>query len=189
MSATERKKRGRPRRYDMQPVPPERVANREAAYAVALLDELLERLIDLIADLPQAALDYVPEGTTNSIGVLVLHMAGVEARWIARSTQVSISADLEQLLGPGRDDVGDLPASVASAAQLITLCRRVRREVTDPALSSLPDVDVEIPDERSQMTVRQVLMHLVWGWTYHSGQVGLLRRLWGARYGWSLAAR
>ena len=36
------------------------------------------------------------------------------------------------------------------------------------------------------MTVRGVLMHLVWHWTYHSGQVGLLRRLWGhARYKWT----
>ena len=189
MNSMERKKRGRPRRYDILSVPPERVANREAAYAVALLDELLERLCDLIVDLPQAALDYVPEGTTNSIGALVLHMGAVEARWIARSTQVSIAADLEQLLGPRRDDAGDLPPSVVSAAQLIALCRRVRREVTDPALSALSDIDVEIPDERSQMTVRQVLMHLIWQWTYHSGQVGLLRRLWGARYQWSLAAR
>jgi uncharacterized damage-inducible protein DinB len=164
------------------------VADREAAYAVALLDELLERLFDLITDLPQAALDYAPQGTTNSIGVLVLHMAGVEARWIARSTQVSIPPDLEQLLGPRRDACGDLPPSAVSADQLIALCHRVRHEVTEPALSSLPGIDIEIPDERSQMTVRQVLMHLIWQWTYHSGQVGLLRRLWGARYQWSLAA-
>jgi uncharacterized damage-inducible protein DinB len=148
----------------------------------------LERLVDLIADLPQAALDYTPEGTTNSIGKLVLHMAAVEARWIERSTPMAISADLEQLLGPRRDGAGDLPPSVHSAEELIALCRRVRREVTDPALSALPDIDVEIPDERSQMTVRQVLMHLIWGWTYHSGQVGLLRRLWGARYQWTLGA-
>jgi uncharacterized damage-inducible protein DinB len=166
----------------MQPVPPERVANREAAYAVALLDELLERLFDLIVDLPQAAMDYVPQGTTSSIGVLVLHVAGVEARWIARSTQVSIPPDLEQLLGPRRDASGNLQPSVASTDQLIALCRRVRHEVTEPALSSLPSIDIGIPDERSQMTVRQVLMHLIWQWTYHSGQVGLLRRLWGARY-------
>jgi uncharacterized damage-inducible protein DinB len=40
------------------------------------------------------------------------------------------------------------------------------------------------------MTVRGVLMHLVWHWTYHSGQVGLLRRLWGqGRYKWTFDRR
>jgi uncharacterized damage-inducible protein DinB len=181
---------GRPRRYDIRPVSRERVANREAAYAVALLDELSERLFDLISDLPQEALDFVPEGTTNSIAMLVLHMASAEAGWIARSTRASIAPELEQLLRAGRQGgSGDLPPSSSSPEQLIELCRRVRQEVTDPALSSLPDIDFEIPGERGAMTLRQVLMHLIWHWTYHSGQVGSLRRLWGSRYKWTFAAR
>jgi uncharacterized damage-inducible protein DinB len=164
-----------------------------AAYAVAMLDELSERLFDLIADLPQDALDYVPEGSTNSIAMLVIHMAWAEAGWIARVTQTAIPAELEQRLLPGRqDNSGDLPAFSAQVAsdQLVGWCRRVRQEVTKPALTPVQDVDLEVGTGRRPMTVRGVLMHLVWHWTYHSGQVGLLRRLWGQRrYQWTFDHR
>ena len=45
----------RPRRYDLTPIPA--IPHPEAAYAVAALDELRERLCDIIADLPQEAVD------------------------------------------------------------------------------------------------------------------------------------
>ena len=154
---------------------------------MALLEELSERLIDLTADLPQDALDFVPEGTTNSIAMLATHMAWAEASWVSRVTKAAIPADLEKDLLPGKQDAsGDLPPSSAAADQLITYCRRVRQQVTMPALALVKDLDVEVGDERRPMTARGVLMHLVWHWTYHSGQVGLLRRLWGhQRYKWT----
>jgi uncharacterized damage-inducible protein DinB len=77
-----------------------------------------------------------------------------------------------------------------AATPLIALCQRVSAEVTMPALSTLQDIDAEVPDARRPMTVRGVLMHLIWHWTYHSGQVGLLRRLWGeSRYRWTFDQR
>lgn len=176
---------GRPRRYDIHPIMG--FADPDAAYATAILDELLERLSDLIADLPQEALDFVPEGTTNSIAMLVLHMAWAEASWIVRATGVDMPPGLEACLLPGRQDAsGSLPPSSAAVDELIAYCRAVRQEVLKPALAPLEDIDLEVGDERQPMTVRGVLMHLVWHWTYHSGQVGLLRRLWGAaRYRWT----
>jgi uncharacterized damage-inducible protein DinB len=183
-----RERAGRPRRYDLEPVSD--FANRFAGYAVAALDELTERLFDLIADLPQEALDYVPEGATNSIAMLVVHMAWAEAGWIARVTHAPVPADLEQRLQPGRQGAsGELPPFSADGGALIALCQRVRREVTVPALVALADVDAEVPDPQRPMTVRGVLMHLIWHWTYHSGQVGLLRRLWGARYRWTFKGK
>ena len=178
-------KPGRPRRYDLYPAPGFR--NQDAAYAVAALDELGERLFDLVSDLPQDAADFVPKGAINSIAMLVVHMAWAEAGWIARVTQAPIPPDLQQRLRPGRQAAtGDLSPSSVSVSQQIELCRRVRQEVTRPALRSLTDIDVEITDAQRPMTVRGVLMHLIWHWTYHSGQVGLLRRLWGrSRYQWT----
>jgi uncharacterized damage-inducible protein DinB len=179
---------GRPRRYDIQPPPG--FPSPAAGYAFAALNELSDRLFDLISDLPQGALDYVPEGTTNSIAMLAIHMIWAEAGWVSRVTQTALPTDLTQSLQPGRQDAsGELPAWSAPAAHLIELCDRVRREVTEPALAALDDVDVEIPDEHRPMTARGVLMHLVWHWTYHSGQVGLLRRLWGAGYRWTFDRR
>jgi uncharacterized damage-inducible protein DinB len=166
-------------------------ANTGAAYITAMLDELSERLFDVLSDLPQDALDYIPEGTTNSIAMLAVHMAWGEAGWIARVTKAAIPPKLhESLLAGKQNATGDLPASSATVEELIGYCRRVRDEITKPALKLVEDIDVEVGDERRPMTVRGVLMHLVWHWTYHSGQVGLLRRLWGhARYQWTFDQR
>lgn len=178
---------GRPRRYDLQPRP--ECVSPEVGYAIAALDELSERLFDLIADLPQETLDFVPPGTTNSIAMLTVHMAWAEAGWISRVTGTRLPSELEQLLAPGAQDAsGELPPFSMGVERLIELCRRVRQEVTLPVLSSLHDVDAEVRDQRRPMTVRGVLTHLIWHWTYHSGQVGLLRRLWGARYRWTFDA-
>lgn len=177
---------GRPRRYDIRP--PEGFANQEAAYVAAALDELSERAFDLIVDLPQDALDFVPEGATNSMAMLVTHMAWAEASWVSRIASVQLAPDLEQSLRPGRQGPsGELPSFSASASRLTALCQRVRNEVTRPALALVHDVNAEIHDERRSMSVREVLLHLTWHWTYHSGQVGLLRRLWGTRYRWTFA--
>ena len=175
---------GRPRRYTLCPVPG--FANTSAAYAVAALDELLERLLDLISGLPPETLELVPEGGTNSIAMLTVHMAWAEATWISRVTQTDIPSDLRSRLLPGsKSSAGELPPYSSTSSQLIELCRRVRQEITYPRLRSLHSIDTEVPDPQRPMTVRGVLMHLIWHWTYHSGQVGLLRRLSGARYQWT----
>jgi uncharacterized damage-inducible protein DinB len=178
----------RPRRYDIEPLPA--FVHRGAAYAVAALDELRERLYDLITDLPQETIDFVPDGATNTIAMLTVHMAWAEAIWVANVTGTPIPSELEAPLLPGKQaPSGDLPPSSGSASELIELCQRVRDEITIPRLSTLNDVDAEIPGTQRPMTARGVLMHLIWHWTYHSGQVGVLRRLWGSRYKWTFDRR
>jgi uncharacterized damage-inducible protein DinB len=176
----------RPRRYDLAPVPT--ISHTEAAYAVAAIDELRERLCDIIADLPQEAMDFIPDGAGNTISMLAIHMAWAEAFWIARATGQTIPVDLQEALLPGRQGPsGDLPRYSNSAADLIALCNRVRQEVTVPGLSQVGDLEALLENDPRQMTVRSVLWHLIWHWTYHSGQVGLLRRLYGSRYKWTFA--
>lgn len=178
-------KPGRARRYDIHPVLG--FADPDIAYVVGMLDELSERLFDLLSDLPLEALDHIPEGTTNSIAMLVLHIAWGEANWISRATGFPIADDLQDCLLPGRQDAsGDLPVSSTSVEELMGYCRAVRQAVTKPALASVDDIDLELDTTGALATVRQVLMHLVWHWVYHSGQIGLLRRLGsGERYKWT----
>jgi uncharacterized damage-inducible protein DinB len=176
----------RPRRYDLAPIPT--IPHAEAAYAVAAIDELRERLCDIIADLPQEAMDFSPKGAGNTIAMLTVHMAWAEASWIARATGQAIPADLQNALLPGKQgSTGDLPPYSNSAAALIALCNRVRQQVTLPGLSEIRELDAPLPGDPRKMTVRGVLWHLIWHWTYHSGQVGLLRRLCGSRYKWTFA--
>jgi uncharacterized damage-inducible protein DinB len=122
--------------------------------------------------------------------MLVIHMASAEAGWIAKVTQTAIPSDLSERLLPGRQDAsGDLPPYSADKTILVDACRAARETITKPALAAVENMDAEVPDQRRPMTVRGVLMHLVWHWTYHSGQVGLLRRMWGDRYQWTFDRR
>lgn len=179
---------GRPRRYDLAPAAG--FAHPDVAYLVAALDELSERLFDLIGDLPREALDFVPEGGTNSISMLVRHIDRAEAGWVAAVTEEPIPADLGDALEAGaQDESGALPPSSASAADLVALTQRVRDEITKRRLAPVRDIDTEVMSGERILTVRGVLMNQLWHWTHHTGQVGLLRRLAGSRYRWAYDTR
>ena len=179
-------RRGRGRNYHL--TAPLGFTSSEIGTLVAALDELRERLFDVIADMPPGALSFVPTDGRNSASMLVCHMAAAEAVWIARATGATIPDDLAADLAPGRrSDDDQLPPSSSSAGALVALCRRVRDEITVPALSGIDDAGRPTPDAGPLGTLREVLMHLVWHWTYHTGQVGLLRRLAGPRYKWTYA--
>jgi uncharacterized damage-inducible protein DinB len=133
-------------------------------------------------------MDFVPDGATNSAAMLTIHMAWAEASWVSRATGYHTPSLLAEALLPGKQGpTGILGAFSCCSSDLIAVCGRVREEVTLPGFSTLPDVDAPLADDPHSMTVQGVLMHLVWHWTYHSGQVGLIRRLWGSRYKWTFA--
>jgi len=179
---------GRPRRYEFAPA--DGFAHPDAAYLTAALDELSERLLDLIHDLPQEALDFVPEGGENSISMLVRHIARAEAGWVAAVTEEPIPTELGDALKAGaQDDSGALPPSSASADDLVALTRRVRDEITKRRLAPVRDIDTEVVSGERTLTVRGVLMNQLWHWTHHTGQVALLRRLAGVRYDWTYDTR
>ena len=172
-------KSGRSRRYALEPAAA--FANREAAYFVAALDELSQRLFDLIEDLPSPLLDFVPENGANSIAKLTLHMADAEASWNARISGKTVSLELIADLQRGQQTV---PCPYESA-ELIRLCQRVREEILKPAVTDLVDIDAQVVNHEKITSVRELLLHQIWHWTYHTGQVGLLRRLSKARYRWN----
>ena len=179
-------KQGRPRQYDLRPLA--EFADPGVALLAAALDELRARVIDQVADLSDAALAQVPEGLTFSIGALVVHMVWAEMGWIRRATGVDAPFDMHERLDPlGRAlPAGERVTPEFSAVELAAYCRRVRDELTVPALAALADLDAVVDDPDRPTTVRGILMHLVWHWTYHSGQVGLLRDLCAAsEYRWT----
>jgi uncharacterized damage-inducible protein DinB len=178
-------KAGRPRRYDLTPLPD--FAHPEVALAAAALDELRARVIDQIDDLSTAELACVPTGLTFSAGALVAHMIWAEMGWIRRATGVDGPAEMREHLDPvGRAlPTGERVEAGLDAAALKSYCRRVRDEQTVPALAGVTEIEAEVPDPDRSTTIRGILMHLIWHWTYHSGQVGLIRDLCGAdAYRW-----
>ncbi len=182
MHQTPKTKRGRPRRYTLAPQPG--IANAEAAEYAAALGELRERVYDQIVDLPDEAINFAARGTTFSIGWLAAHMALGEADWMGRIAEAAVPASIlthpdARLFTP----YGSAPATFGPAARLIELGRLVESEATIPTLASLESLERET-NHAALTTVRKVLVHLLWHWSFHSGHVGLIRLQWGSEYDW-----
>ncbi len=180
-------KTGRPRRYGFQPL--EGIPNRDAGYAVSVLRELAERVFDQVCDLPQDGLDFAPTGTNLSIARLVVHLAWAESGWMSRLGGTELPTDFKETLAAG--DLANFtqpPSSYGKADALILLCRRVQDEVTLPVARGLTDIDAPISGQTRLATPRDVLMHLAWHWTFHSGHIGLIRFEWGSDYVWTFGA-
>jgi uncharacterized damage-inducible protein DinB len=175
---------GRPRRYDLAPVPG--FAQRELALQAAWLRELAERVYDQIADLPLEALDYAPGETKLSIARLVVHLAWAEANWVANLTKEPWPESLNSSLELGKlGEFSKPPVSMGTAAELIAFCRRVQESFTFPALAKVIDIDTPFEAGGRTVNVRGVVTQLQWHWTYHSGQIGLVRLQWGSDYQWT----
>jgi uncharacterized damage-inducible protein DinB len=174
---------GRPRRYHLEP--PAGFANTELSHGVAQLQELAERVYDQTADLPGEALDYTAPDTTLTISMLVLHMAWAEAWWVRKITGVEIPDSLNREIEKGSlGKLSEPPSPGYAASTLIELCRRVQTDYAQPALSDIEEIDTVLTKEGRTFSVRGVMGQLAWHWTYHSGQIGLLRLLWGSDYQW-----
>jgi uncharacterized damage-inducible protein DinB len=175
---------GRPRRYDLAPIPG--FANRELALQTAWLRELAERVYDQIADLPLEILDQAPGGTRLSIARLVVHLAWAEANWVRNLTGRAWPEDLTPTLDRGKlGEFDKPPESIGPAGTLIAFCRRVQERYTAPALAAVTDIDTPLQAGGRTVNVRGVLAQLHWHWCYHSGQIGLLRLLAGSDYQWT----
>jgi uncharacterized damage-inducible protein DinB len=168
------------------------IPDQHLAMAASMLNELRERVIDQVIDLPIKALTFHPQETNLSIGVLVVHLVWAEAGWIQNMTGCGVPPDLRENI----NDVGQAvpegikpPAVSMDAGELTTLCRRIGDEVTIPALTQFNlGYDAVIETRHRTMTPRGVLMHLNWHWTYHSAHIGLLRELWGSDYTWTFGS-
>jgi uncharacterized damage-inducible protein DinB len=177
-------KSGRPRRYDF--TSPKGFADQTAGVFVGALEELGLRFLDLVDDLPLEAMRFLPEGGANTISMLGVHMIWAEAGWVSRIADVQIPPEAEALVGLGRQDTdGCLPQSSYDPVELRKRWQHVHTELTRPSLRKAGDLERLV--RGTSMSVRQVLMHLTWHWSYHSGQVGVLRRIWGEGYRWTFA--
>lgn len=142
---------GRPRSYDLKTR--DGFADRDAANLVGALDELHERLFDVIRDLTPDVLEFVPEGGTNSAAMLCRHMAWAEASWVSSVTGEPLPQEIERgLKGGAQDPYSELPTREGpseTADRLIGIARRVRDGFTVKLLASVTDIDSEVPAAES----------------------------------------
>ena len=173
----------RPRSYRL--TPSNDFADPRIAAFDAALDESAARLTDLVVDLGDDQIRHAPEPANISIVQLIKHIVWAECNWVHRITAVEIPEDLaERCSGASAEELAGADAGDITSDELVTLIRDGRNRYAHIALSNLENVDRSIGAKQRPATVREVLVHLIWHWTYHTGQVGLLRDFVGAEYTW-----
>ena len=183
-------KQGRPRSYDdasalnMPALEAGAFACADVCRFACGLHELRLRVVDQIEDLPDSAFAFPAPKSSMTIGWLVTHLVFAEAMWLRILRKSSKQTEVEDSVRWATSSayVRQLP-EVVSAGEITALYDRIETEVTLPTLVRLEALDVPTGDERLP-TVEKVLTHLLWHWTYHSGQIGLIRLQWGSDYEW-----
>lgn len=185
-------KRGRPRRYDFHAQDGYR--DTFAAYAVSALQELMERVIDQIEDLPPEAFGYTAPSSWFCLGWLPLHLAVSEHSQMVRLAEgldlpppPLDKQTLSALKYGALETDGTVPAELNRAPLLIAAMRAVRNSVTVAVCRRIPDAQRRLKDAGKLSTAQSVLMHQFWHWSYHSGHIGLMRLEWGSDYQWVMA--
>ena len=177
-------KKGRPRDYQFlnfdKPMTPALFAD--------IFQELRARVEDQIEDLSVDELDHHFSEFRLSIRWLFLHLSWAEMNWLQRITGVEVPEDLRAFFNPGRletyqDTRKSMEASPAS--ECLRQSRRMADEYVVPIFGS-SSIDFDAPVEgRPNFSYGRICSHLIWHWTYHSGQIGLMRLLLEKDYSWS----
>jgi len=176
-------KSGRLRRYSLEP--PRDFANAELAHMYAQLQELAERVYDQIVDLPDQGLDYAAPNTNLTIAMLVLHLYWAETWWVRRITGMELPESLQRHIEKGHlDNIGGPSPAGYTASALIEIGRKMQSQHSLPALSRIEDIERVLSREGVTFSTRGVMGQLAWHWSYHSGQIGLIRLQWGSDYVW-----
>ena len=155
----------------------------------AALEEAALRLIDVVAPL-DSEVHFVPKPSNLSIARFVRHLVWGDTMWIPRLTEAPVHESIKNACADGSLPLfGQPPDSNGTARELVDLIRTLRSDYTTPALKRIPSIQDKVSGNSGPESVEQALVHLLWHWTYHSGQVGLIRELAGSDYTWTFEAR
>jgi hypothetical protein len=147
----------------------------EVESTLARLDDLRGQIRDLIAGLPAEALNWRPiagseEHATNSLAVLVTHVAGAERFWIG---------EVVGSLPATRDREAEFRTRASSDEELGRLLEQVGGE-TRQVLSTLGAADLgEVREARGRIIpVRWCILHVIDHTALHLGHMQLTYQLW-----------
>ena len=142
------------------------------------LDELRLRLRDLIDDVPSELGNQVPDWTANSIFFLSAHMVWAEQQWIQRAVNDQYSI---QVIVPSTPSSGEQ----FERDSLVKALDEVGEKITQVYLEKVERGECTFSQTGPLEELSELLQHLTWHYSYHSGQVGLLRRYLGLAYKWN----
>jgi len=140
------------------------------------LEELHLNIVQAFNGLPQAAMDWVPGESMNSIDVLVVHLTGAERYWIGDVASGDVGA-----IDAIRDRAAEFRVTGNTAEMLhqrlddtLSYARRALESL------ALPDLEQERTSPRSgnKFTVSWALLHALEHTAIHVGHIQLTRQLW-----------
>lgn len=150
------------------------------SYWYSMLQEVRERLLNIIGDLDEETLDFTPdERNFETIGTLLLHIAAIEWSWVFEDID-GLEMDYEKFKHAFalRSDV-DIP-QLKGKKKLFYLnqLKEVREEVFQ-RLTRFSDKDLEkiVESDAEKFSVEWVLFHILEHESMHIGQILLLKRL------------
>jgi uncharacterized damage-inducible protein DinB len=173
-------------------------ASPTAAWTLWALDDLTRRIVHDTRALTPEALEWQPAPGTNTIGMLLAHIAVAETHLVAVGLERRPDSDVRAVIGISMDDEG-MPLAPGAAPAPALAGREVAffhqllhraREHTRAVARTLTDADlaIEVPRPRPDGGTRildggWVLYHLVEHTAGHHGQINLLQHLYRVRPG------
>ena len=139
------------------------------------IEDLHNQVSTVIADLPAQALNWKPfeakgDHATNSLAVLVAHIAGAEHYWIGEIVGKRAAT---------RDRQAEFATTAANAAEIASLLEKAAQE-TREVFSTLSDSDMNDPREAGgrTMPVRWCILHVIDHTALHLGHMQITYQLW-----------
>lgn len=156
-------------------------SNPRLALLISQMKEIRVSLMKRIENLEIGILDFSPdEKEIETIGTLLVHIAGVEWAWIFADIEKQEMDIKKWKYGfPMRNDINIPQIKGKRISYYIGLLNEVREEVFI-YLSKLTDQDLDriIEVEGSKFTVEWILYHLIEHEIIHYGQISILKRLY-----------
>ena len=145
---------------------------------LAVLEELLDHLSELIRVLDEPALNWAPLGDgTNSIAALVVHTAGSTASWLARAADETLPRDRESEFR-ARGDAAELLALVDRCCED---ARRRLAQLDSIDLASLRTVHRQRGGVDAEVSSAWCVEHALAHAAEHWGQIQLTAQLFAGR--------
>lgn len=143
--------------------------------------DLVDRFSEVHADilkaleaLPHAALDWVPGREMNSMGVLVMHLAGAERYWLGVALGEAPARDRDaEFMSRGLT----LEQVKEEVAKTDRYARQVMERLSPRALEEMK----VSPRNNKSFSVGWCLLHALEHTVLHCGHIQLTRQLWDQR--------
>jgi uncharacterized damage-inducible protein DinB len=155
--------------------------NPRVAQFYSYMFEVRGYLLKMIKDVDDILIDYTPdERTVETIGTLLMHIAGVEWSWIIADIEgKEIPFEKWKYAYPLSKDV-DIPQLVGKGLKFyLDILEEVRNEVYEK-LKKFKDDDLDriVEIEGKKFSIEWILYHVIEHEAAHIGQISLLKRLY-----------